>query len=305
MSIPKQIINQEKLNESQVNFQARFNMDLQAVEDPMRALSMEITSAAASESHNWLGTVPGFSEWFDQRRVSQLRAENITLVNRDYQNAIEIGRNDILDDRLGVVQPRISMLATKAGLHYGQLAVEAMVAGFTAGSEFGTAYDGAAFFSAAHQDGGGPIQSNTAGGAALSNAAYFAARAAMWSLTDEENDPLGIVPDTLVVGPSQEELGLQITQADLIGSGASNVAQRTADLMVSPRLIGAAASHWFVISLRDAVRPLLLQIREAIFSDFVIEGSELTWRSKKLLFGAQGRHVIGYGLWQYAHGSNA
>jgi len=303
--IPKSLINQEKISESQVNFQARFNMDLQAVDDPMRGLLMEMSSSAASESHNWLGTVPGLSEWTDQRRVSDLRAENITLVNHDYANAVGINRNDILDDRLGVVMPKISMLAKKAALHYGQLAVEAMVAGFSTASVFGTAYDGASFFSAAHQDGGGPIQSNTAGGAALSSISYFAARATMWSLTDEENDPLGIVPDTLVVGPALEELGKTLTQAPLNATGGTNVAAQTANLMISPRLIGAAANHWFLVSMQDIVRPLILQIREQIFPDFVAEGSELTWRSKKLLFGARGRHVVGYGLWQYAHGSNA
>jgi phage major head subunit gpT-like protein len=307
MTIPKSLINQAKIAESQVNFQATFNMALAAVDDPMRALYMELSSQAASESHNWLGTVPGFSEWTDQRKVKSLRAENITLVNKDFGNAIEIGRNDVLDDRLGVVMPRINQLAEKAALHYGQLAVEAMINGFVTTSEFGSAYDGAAFFSATHQD-GGPIQSNTAGGAALSSAAYFAGRASMWSLTDDEGDPLGIKPDTLIVGPSQEELGLQLTEADLIasgGAGVTNVARRTANLMVSPRLVGAAASHWFLVSMASAARPLILQIREAIFSDFVTEGSELSWRSKKLLFGAQGRHVAGYGMWQTSYGSNA
>lgn len=308
MTIPKSLLNQAKLLEAQVNFQARFNMALQAVDDPMKALAMEVPSSGASESHNWLGTVPGFSEWHDQRKVSSLRAENITIVNKDYSNAIEVGKNDILDDKLGVVMPRIDMLAKKAALHYGELAVDAFVQGFSTASPYGTAYDSAAFFSASHQDGAGPVQSNTAASAVLSSTSYFAGRAAMWSLTDEEGDPLGIVPDTLIVGPSQEELGLQITQADMIasgGAGVSNVAQRTANLMISPRLVGAAASHWFLVSMQDAVRPLILQIREAIFSDFVGEGSELTWRSKKLLFGAQGRHAIGYGLWQYAYGSDA
>ena len=187
----------------------------------------------------------------------------------------------------------------------GQLAVEALIDGFSTGSAFGTAYDGAAFFSATHQDGEGPVQSNTAAAAPLALAAYFAARSAMWSLTDEEGDPLGIVPDTLVVGPALEETALEITQASLIGGGNTNVARQTANVIVSPRMIGAAANHWFLISLKDAVRPLILQIRENIFSDFVTEGSELTWRSKTLLFGAQGRHVMGYGLWQYAHGSAA
>ena len=305
--ISKSLINQQKIADAQVNFQAQFEMALQAVDDPARGLAMEVSSSAASEQHNWLGAIPGFSEWKDQRKVSELRAENIVLVNKDYQNSIKIGRNDILDDRLGVVTPRINQLAGKAGLHYGDLAVQALIAGFSTASPFGTAYDGAAFFSTTHQDGEGPVQSNTAT-TPLNNANYFAARAQMWSLQDEYGDPLGIVPDTLVVGPSQEETALQITQADMVPSasgnaGVTNVAQRTANVIVSPRLIGAAANFWFLASMRDMVRPLILQIREPIFSDFE-SGGELEFRSKTLLFGAQGRHVMGYGLWQYIFGSN-
>ena len=306
MPIPKSLVNQSKIDDSQVNFQATFNEALQAVDDPMRGLAMEMSSSTASESHNWLGTVPGFSEWIDQRKVKSLRAENITLVNKDYANAIQIDRNNILDDRLSIITPRLQQLAQKAALHYGELVVDAFVNGFVTTSDFGSAYDGAAFFSATHQD-GGPVQSNTAGGAALATASYFAGRASMWSLTDDEGDPLGLQPDTLIVGPSQEELGLQLTQADLVasgGAGVTNVAQRTANLMISPRLVGAAASHWFLVSAASAAKPIILQIREAIFSDFIVDG-ELSWRTKKLLFGAQGRHVVGYGLWQASYGSNA
>lgn len=305
MSIPKTLINQAKVDGSQVNFVSMFNRDLQAVEDPMRAIAMETSSSGSSEDLNWLGTVPGLTEWIDQRRISQLRAENITIVNKDFASGFEVNRNDILDDKLGNITPKIAQLSQKAGLHYGQLIVEAMVAGFSAASVFGTAYDGAAFFSAAHQDGGeDPIQSNTAGGAALGSVAYFAARAAMWSLTDNAGDPLGIVPDTLVIGPSLEEVGRELTQAPLKSGGESNVAANTASLMISPRLIGPSASHWFLISLRDIVRPMILQIREAIFADFLSDG-ELEFRTKKLEFGAQGRHAVAYGLWQYAHGSDA
>ena len=146
-------------------------------------------SDTAVEEHDWLGTVPGLSEWKDERKAQNLRAENIQIVNKDFESTIRINKNDIADDKLGLINPKIGRLGEKAGLHYGDLLVQALVAGFSASSAFGTAYDGKAYFAADHQDGEGPVQSNTGSNVALSETAYFAARAQMWSLQDEYEHP--------------------------------------------------------------------------------------------------------------------
>ena len=304
----QQMINQAKLDASQISFTTKFNMSLQAVDDPARALAMELPSTAAIEHHDWLGMVPGLSEWLDERKLDNLRAENIIIVNKDFASGIRINKNDITDDRLGIVMPKIGMLAGKAGLHYGQLLVELLVAGFTIGDTYGSAYDGKAFFSATHQDGeDGPIQSNTGTGIPLAKAPYFAARAQMWSLQDEHSDPLGIVPDMLVVGPSNEQIALEITEADIVsdgsGGGVTNVARRSAGVIISPRLIGADANKWFLASLKQEVKPLILQVREPITSAFVGEDGLPHFTRKQLYFGAQGRHNVGYGLWQHIYGN--
>jgi len=303
------LVDQAKLDASQIGFQTRFNMALQAVDDPARQLAMEIPSSSAVENHNWLGAVPQLSEWLDQRKIDSLRAESYTLANKNWSSGIQVDMNDIADDRLGIVMPRIDQLGVKAALHYGDLLVQALIAGFTLGGTFGNAYDGLAFFSATHQDGDGPTQSNTSSNA-LTQANYFTAREAMWSLTDERSDPLGIVPNTLVVGPSLEEIALQITQAELIPNGAgtasqTNVARGTARVVISPRLVGAAASHWFLADLSQPVRPLMLQIREPISSSFLGESSEQAFMNRTMVFGAQARHAVGFGLWQHIYGSNA
>ncbi len=304
------LINQAKLDSSQISFSTKFNMALLAVDDPIRQLAMELTSEAAVEEHKWLGMVPGLAEWDDDRRLDNLRAENITIVNKDFANGIRIDKNDITDDRLGIVMPRIGMLGQKAGLHYGQKLIELLVAGFITTSEFGTAYDGKAFFAADHQDGeDGPVQSNTGGATALTKTAYFAARAQMWSLRDEHNDPLGIVPDTLVVGPDLEETAIEITSAEFVpdaagnGAGVTNTAKGTARVIISPRLSGADATKWFLASLGQEPRPLILQIREPITSAFQGEDDLPAFMKKQLLFGAQGRHNVGFGLWQFIHGN--
>lgn len=311
------LVNQAKLDASQISFSSRFNMVLQSFEDPIRQIAMELPSDARVEEHDWLGTVPGLQEWLDDRKLNSLRADGFQIRNKDFASGIKIHANDITDDRLGIVMPKIDMLAAKAGLHYGQLIVDALTNGFVTTGPFGTAYDGQAFFSASHKDGDGPTQSNTSGATALSQAAYDAARVAMWSLQDEEGDPLNIVPTHLLVGPSNERTALEIVQAGVIGNPAgtasiTNVFAGTARVIVSPRLVNASAGHWFLMSFQQPVRPIILQIREAITSAFVTGdenasgGQSLNrFMRKQLLFGAQGRHNVGYGLWQFIHGANA
>ena len=302
------IIGQAKLDSSQISFSTKFNMALNAVDDPARALAMELPSTAAVEEHKWLGMVPGFSEWDDERRLDNIRAENITIANKDFASGIRIDKNDILVDRLGIVMPRIGQLGEKAALHYGQLLVELLVAGFSIGAKYGSAYDGKAFFAADHQDGeDGPVQSNTGAATALTKTAYFAARAQMWSLRDEHNDPLGIVPNTLIVGPDLEEIAYDITKAEIVpdgaGAGVTNTARGTANVIISPRLSGADSTKWFLASLGGEAKPLILQIREAISSSFIGDGEMPAFMRKQLYFGAQGRHNVGFALWQHIHGN--
>lgn len=67
---------------------------------------------------------------------------------------------------------------------------------------------------------------------------YGAARAAMRAMRGDRGRKLGIRPRTLVVPPSLEKKGLQITNAINDAAGASNVWQGTAKLMVADWLDG-------------------------------------------------------------------
>jgi len=68
---------------------------------------------------------------------------------------------------------------------------------------------------------------------------YAAARSAMMGLKGDEGRPLGIKPDTLVVGPSLESAALQLIANELIinsGVAVSNEWAGTSKLIVSPWL---------------------------------------------------------------------
>lgn len=74
---------------------------------------------------------------------------------------------------------------------------------------------------------------------ALDSLSYDSARAAMRALRGEQGRPLGINPDTLVVGPSLESAGRMLINSELIadgGAGVSNPWKGTAKLIVTPWL---------------------------------------------------------------------
>ncbi|MFN3748190.1 MAG: Mu-like prophage major head subunit gpT family protein [Sphingorhabdus sp.] len=71
---------------------------------------------------------------------------------------------------------------------------------------------------------------------ALSAANYEAAHAALVGMKGDYGRPLGIMPDTLVVGASNASAARKILNAELINGGDSNTNKGTAKLIVSPWL---------------------------------------------------------------------
>jgi phage major head subunit gpT-like protein len=300
------LVNQAQLDASQISFSARFAQVLEAVEDPVRQIAMELPSSGAVEEYDWLGQVPGLTEWLDDRKLSPLRAEGFQIVNKNWANGIRVKTTDIADDRLGIVRPRIDSLARKAGLHYGQLIGDFLVSGRT--TTLGVTYDGVALISASHVD--GDVTQSNLGTAALADASYDTARAAMQSLTDENGDNLGLIPTHLLVGPTLERTALEVTQAGVIPSTAgtasiTNVFAGTARTIVSPKLSGAYAAYWFLLDLSQPIRPLILQIREPIQFAAMDQPTNMPrFMRNQLLYGADGRHNVGYGFWQTIWGSD-
>jgi phage major head subunit gpT-like protein len=70
----------------------------------------------------------------------------------------------------------------------------------------------------------------------LNAANYGAARAAMGSFKKDGGEPLGIVPNLLVVPPSLESAGRKILNSELGSGGETNEWKGTAELMVVPWL---------------------------------------------------------------------
>jgi len=71
---------------------------------------------------------------------------------------------------------------------------------------------------------------------ALTPANYGLARTAIMSMKGDYGRPLGLIPDTLVYGPTNENAALQILNAQFLVGGGSNIYWKTAEQMNVPWL---------------------------------------------------------------------
>lgn len=108
-----------------------------------------VRSTSRQTTYPWLGRTTRFREWLGERVVQALETHSYTIVNKDFEDTISIGRNDIEDDNYGVYEPVVEQLGWDAKVHPDVLLFTMIKNAVTTPSSV-LAYDGQAFFSAAH-----------------------------------------------------------------------------------------------------------------------------------------------------------
>jgi phage major head subunit gpT-like protein len=302
-----QFISAEQIEITRVGFQTQFNTafdSLKKTDNFWEQLAMVINSQDESEQYNWFGDVPAFQEWVGERKIAKVRAQSYRITNKRWANGLEVSEVDLADEKTGMYAPKIAQLAMKAQIHRINLLVDFLVNGF-ATTAYGAAYDGQAFFSATHQDGNGPTYSNLLTATLDDSGAYDTAWQRALEMVDESGEPLNINPTHLIVGPSNRKVARDLLLADRNANGATNTNQGTAQLYVSPKLVGAHAAKWFLVDLSKPIRPLIFQIRQDVrFQGVTGPDSKDRFMTGTLYYGADARYNAGYGLPQLAIGSN-
>jgi phage major head subunit gpT-like protein len=284
--------------------------------DPVMVLASEMNSSAAVEEHFFLGDVPQFEEWKNDRVMATLMAHKFRIPNKDFASGIAIHRNEISDDQMGKVSPRIATLAKRAARHRGDYMTKLLINGF-AGNTFsevgdGLGFDGALFFSAVHSLEGGPNQSNTMGAVALTETSLQDADVRLMSLTTwDGKDPLDLQGTHLFVGPKLLPLATKLVGAPtLINTGGTAAAENPYlrgryQVVLLPRLVGAYDDYWFLGDLDEATKPFIFQDREAINTAAQTDWSSPDmFRRGQMNFGAQARYGLGYYDWRTIVGAN-
>ncbi len=293
-----------QLDALKTTLKARFNAGLAIGVEDWKKVAGYIKSDSKSNTYAWLSQFPAFREWVGSRTHKALAEKAYTVVNRKFENTIDVQRTDIEDDSFG---------------HYGTVAegygqavidlkndviFQAIAAGFST-----ACYDDQFFFDtdhpvAANEDGTGTLsvlsnmQAGTGapwvllctkrapkalylqeriapqfesitstdnpnvfdldvysyGGRWRGNAAYgfwqcaFGSKAAldatnlnaaydaMMLFVGDGKRKLGIVADTLVVGPSNRVAAENLLlKAHLVG-GESNTNYKRVELIITPWL---------------------------------------------------------------------
>jgi phage major head subunit gpT-like protein len=293
------IIDRSKLEDAFRGFKTSFDMALERAETITDRIATTVQSDGSEEKYNWAGPAPKMREWLGDRRMDELRAYSQTIANKDWSNGLRIHANDIRDDKLSLVRPRIDALAAEAAYHQEELLMNLLIGGFTQ-----TCYDGQYFFDTDHSDGGSASQVNK-GTSALDATSFDAALAAMLAITDERGEPIRLAPKTLIVGPKLRAAAKANVGVERLASAAEHYNYKAVYLGVIQRLVGTYDDYWFVIAEGvGGMKPLILQQREAV--KFVAQDdleSEGYFNRKEFRYGADWSGNVGYGLWQLAYGA--
>ncbi|MGQ8367133.1 Mu-like prophage major head subunit gpT family protein [Glaciecola sp. 1036] len=139
------IVNAAALDAIRTGFSKKFEEGKTRAEPMYSEVATLIPSTAASNTYGWLGQFPTFREWIGDRVLKSMKEHSYAIVNKDWESTIEVDRNDIEDDNLGVYSPLMDEMGYAAAVHPDELVYPLLAAGFTT-----TCYDGQYFFDTDH-----------------------------------------------------------------------------------------------------------------------------------------------------------
>lgn len=297
------LVTRDFLSATYTGFRSLFDKAFSAAEPLYSDVATVVESSSDKESYNWLGAAPAMRQWNDERIAGALRTQNYEIENHKYEATIEIDRETFEDDRLSQVKPRIEELAVRAAMHPDELVVSLLNNGFAS-----TGYDGEFFFDTDHSEGESGTQSNKLT-SALGASTLETAVETMMGFRDDQGSPLGIIPDTLIVGPDNYFDAREILNStSIVVAGTTDVEKPGAnplsgmlDLKVSPHV---DSGKWFVLATKYPVRPLIFQWRiRPEFSAVTDPNDEYVFSTDVFKYGVRSRCGAGYGLWYLAVGS--
>lgn len=152
------VINQANLSAMFKSFNTLFNEAFNGVTTTWDKIAMRVPSSGKENTYPWLSNLPKMREWVGDREVKNLSLSDYTIKNKRYEDTVEVDRQDIEDDNLGVYNPIFSAFGSEAALHVDELVFSLLKLG---GST--VCHDGQYFFDTDHSVAGASV-SNHGGG---------------------------------------------------------------------------------------------------------------------------------------------
>lgn len=297
------LVNKGTINSVFISLKTTFNNAFGAAPSVWKKIAMLVPSGSSQNDYAWLSKFPRMREWIGDKNVKALEAFKYTIPNKDFEGTVEVDRNDIEDDNLGIYAPQAQM----AGESAAQLPDE-IVMDLVNGAFVNKCHDGQYFCDTDHVVAGASVSNK--GTKALSiatqaaaQASYGAYRTAMMKFKDDEGRPLNITPNVLLVGPTLGDTANALMTVDRLEDGKQNLYKNTAAVVVDARITSDTA--WYLLDTTKPVKPFIYQERKApVFVQQTDPQSDDVFNRKKFKFGAEARAAGGYGFWQLCFGSD-
>lgn len=217
-------------------------------------------------------------EWLGQKQIGSIKAYNQSIAFRKFENTFGLERADVEFDGSGNVGRIIASHVSAAAANFEKIIFDELFSNSGSGP---LAYDGVNLFSTVHPMADGSTQSNKTT-SALSFTTYNAAFQAMTSFVGHDGQPLGLVPDLLIVGPKLRQMAMDIAGSNVRplslqnsgvfneqGSGVGGTAQVGAvavqnmfageiKVAISERLVGTRADYWYLVCTSKSDKPMIM-----------------------------------------------
>ncbi len=247
-------ITQGNLEAVFTGLKATFSEAVQSTENEQIQRMMEVVPSTSGTEEYPVATLLGdLEEVLDEVTITSIGTFVQSVPNRTFARIVQVHRNDIADDNIGVYRPGVRQLGRRAALYPLRLAAEVLLAGFA-----DQWIDGTTVFSANHEWVGGLSWANRSD-VALTADNFESAATALELRTGPDGAPLGLHPDLLVCGPTNRAAAQGILDIQYLEGGESNPNYKKCDLLVLSRF--GSNEAWFVMD-SDPVRPMVLQDRE-------------------------------------------
>lgn len=280
-------------------------------------VSNMFSSDQGSETYPFLGQSPAMREWVGGRQAKGLSGNSLTILNKPYENTLEVSIRDMRRDKTGQIEARVNEFVDRSLTHWASLLSTIIIAGTST-----VCYDGQYYFDTDHAEGSSGSQSNdiTVDISALPAAVHgvitapsveemqqsiLKGIAQIMSFKDNQGEPMNENASTFMV---MVPVGLYLTAVAAVSTLMTAALQQN----LNPNLIAGlsvgvqmnARLTWtdsFAVFRTDS--PIKGLIRQSEQDDELMvkdESSEFAMDNKAIQIGIDNSRGVGYGYWQRA-----
>lgn len=299
------LVNKASISAAFVTMNVLYNKAFAAAQPEYLKIAMHVPSTSGSEDYAWLSNFPKMRRWVGDKSKKQLKAFKYAIVNEDWEATVQVKRNDIEDDNLGIYAPQAQAVGTSSKLLPDEIVNEVVNSAFT-----GLCYDGQYFCDTDHPVGpeGSQVSVSNKITKKLNVATQAGAKASfgvgktmMRQFKDDEGRSLKCKPTIFMVGPLLEDDAKTLMTAERLEDGKPNLYKGAAEVFVNDEI---EDESWFLLDTSKPVKPFVYQERKKpTFVSQTDMNNDTVFNKAEYAYGTEARAAGGFGFWQLCVGS--